>query len=137
MMNRIFHVKIAGSTYFFLIVLTVAMLFAFWCMKAVIGLVLALGLIVNIERIIHSTYTLTVDGKLVAYYGRFYKGKAIPLAEITDVELKRTSGFGGILPSRYVLVHYGEKGLLSLVPVKPEEFIRALVKRLEHREEEE
>ena len=136
-MNRIFHVKIAGGTYFLLILLTAVMVFAFWCMKAMIGLVVALGLIIIIERIIHSTYTLTADGKLVVYYGRFYKGKTIPLTDITDVELKRSSGFGGIMPSKYVLIHYEKKNLLSLVPVKPEEFINALVKRLEHRIEEE
>ena len=77
-MNRIFHVKIAGGTYFLLILLTAVMVFAFWCMKAMIGLVVALGLIIIIERIIHSTYTLTADGKLVVYYGRFYKGKTLP-----------------------------------------------------------
>ena len=54
-MNRIFHVKIAGGTYLFLILLTAVMVFAFWCMKAMIGLVVALGLIITIERIIHST----------------------------------------------------------------------------------
>ena len=116
-MNRIFHVKIAGGIYLFLILLTAVMVFAFWCMKAMIGLVVALGLIITIERIIHSTYTLTADGKLVVYYGRFYKGKTIPLTDITDVELKRSSGFGGIMPSKYVLIHYEKKNLLSLVPV--------------------
>ena len=45
-MNRIFHVKIAGGTYFLLILLTAVMVFAFWCMKAMIGLVVALGLII-------------------------------------------------------------------------------------------
>lgn len=137
MMNRIFHVKIAGTTYLYLILLTAAMILAFWCMKAIIGLVIALGLIVAIERIIHSTYTLAADGKLVVYHGRFYKGKTIPLTDITDVELKRSSGLGGMMASTYVLVHYGEGKLLSLVPVKPEEFINALVKRLEYRIEEE
>mgnify|MGYP002240678635 CR=1 FL=1 len=137
-MNRIFHVKIAGGTYLFLILLTAVMVFAFWCMKAMIGFGWwHWGLIITIERIIHSTYTLTADGKLVVYYGRFYKGKTIPLTDITDVELKRSSGFGGIMPSKYVLIHYEKKNLLSLVPVKPEEFINALVKRLEHRIEEE
>lgn len=136
MMNRIFHVKIAGTTYLYLILLTAAMILAFWCMKAIIGLVIALGLIVAIERIIHSTYTLAADGKLVVYHGRFYKGKTIPLTDITDVELKRSSGFGGMMASTYVLVHYGEGKLLSLVPVKPEEFINALVKRLEYRIED-
>ena len=107
-MNRIFHVKIAGGTYLFLILLTAVMVFAFWCMKAMIGLVVALGLIITIERIIHSTYTLTADGKLVVYYGRFYNGKTITWTEINVVELKRISGFGGIIPSKFVLRLYGE-----------------------------
>ncbi len=137
MMNRIFHVKIAQGAYIFLVLCTALMVIAFWYQEAIVGMVMALLLIVNIERIIHSTYTLTADGKVVVYYGRFYKGKTIPLTDITDVELKRSSGFGGIMPSKYVLVHYENKNLLSLIPVKPEEFINALVKRLEHRIEEE
>ncbi|WP_455663645.1 PH domain-containing protein [Phocaeicola sp.] len=136
-MNRIFHVKIAQGAYIFLVLCTALMVIAFWYQEAIVGMIMALLLIVNIERIIHSTYTLTADGKVVVYYGRFYKGKTISLTDITDVELKRSSGFGGIMPSKYVLVHYENKNLLSLVPVKPEEFINALVKRLEHRIEEE
>lgn len=137
MMNRIFHVKIAQGAYIFLVLCTALMVIAFWYQEAIVGMIMALLLIVNIERIIHSTYTLTADGKVVVYYGRFYKGKTISLTDITDVELKRSSGFGGIMPSQYVLIHYENKNLLSLVPVKPEEFINALVKRLEHRIEEE
>lgn len=135
-MNRIFHVKIAQGAYIFLVLCTALMVIAFWYQEAIVGMIMALLLIVNIERIIHSTYTLTADGKVVVYYGRFYKGKTIPLTDITDVELKRSSGFGGIMPSQYVLIHYENK-LLSLVPVKPKEFINALVTRLEHRMEEE
>ena len=92
-MNRIFHVKIAGGTYLFLILLTAVMVFAFWCMKAMIGLVVALGLIIIIERIIHSTYMLTADGKLVVYYGRFYKGKTIPLTDITKFRIRWNYAF--------------------------------------------
>lgn len=136
-MNRIFHVKIAQGAYIFLVLCTALMVIAFWYQEAIVGMIMALLLIVDIERIIHSTYTLTADGKVVVYYGRFYKGKTISLTDITDVELKRSSGFGGIMPSQYVLIHYENKNLLSLVPVKPEEFINALVKRLEHRIEEE
>lgn len=135
-MNRIFHVKIAQGAYIFLVLCTALMVVAFWYQEAIVGMIMALLLIVNIERIIHSTYTLTADGKVVVYYGRFYKGKTISLTDITDVELKRSSGFGGIMPSQYVLIHYENK-LLSLVPVKPKEFINALVIRLEHRMEEE
>lgn len=135
-MNRIFHVKIAAGTYVFLILFTTLTVIAFWFQQAIVGLVMALTLIVNIERIIHSTYTLTGDGSLVVYYGRFRKIKTIPLNTITDVELKRSPGLGGLMASKYVLVHLGDAGLLSLIPVKPEEFVKVLVKRLEHRTEE-
>lgn len=132
-MNRIFHVKITAGTYLFLILFTAIMIFAFWYMQSMVGLVMALALIVTIESVIHSTYTLTTEGKLVVYRGRFLKTINIPFAEITDVELKTSAGFGGVMTSQYVLVHYGNKKLLSLVPVKPTEFINALVNRLEHR----
>lgn len=136
-MNRIFHVKITTGTYLFLILFTAIMVFAFWYMQSIVGLVMAIALIVTIESVIHSTYTLTTEGKLVVYRGRFLKTITIPFADITDVELKQSSGFGGMMTSQYVLVHYSDKKLLSLVPVKPEEFINAIVRRLEHRMEEE
>ena len=125
MMNRIFHVKIAGGTYLFLMLLTAVMVFAFWCMKAMIGLIGGIG-----ADHYHWTYYpfyLYADcgWKAGGVLWSFYR-KTIPLTDITDVELKRSSGFGGIMPSKYVLIHYEKKNLLSLVPVKPEEFINAL-----------
>ena len=78
-MNRIFHVKIAGGTYLFLILLTAVMVFAFWCMKAMIGLVVALGLIITIERIIHSTYTADCGWKAGGVLWSFFiKGRPFP-----------------------------------------------------------
>lgn len=136
-MNRIFHVKITTGAYLFLVLFTAIMAFSFWNMQSLVGLVMALALIVIIESIIHSTYTLTSEGNLVVYRGRFLKTRTIPYTDITDVELKSTSGLGGVMTSQYVLVHYGDRKLLSLVPVKPKDFINALVKRLEHRMEEE
>lgn len=132
-MNRIFHVKIAVSTYVFLVLFTALMVVAFWFKESIVGLIMALALIINIERIIHSTYTLTADGKLIVYNGRFRKAKTIPLTDITDVELKHSAVLGGLVIPKYVLLHYDNEKLLSLIPVKPEEFINALVKRLEHR----
>lgn len=133
MMNRIFHVKTAVSAYLLLVVLAVAMVFAFWQMKAVIGLVAALGLIITIEHIIHSTYMLTADDRLVVYRGRFFKSKSIPLADVTGVELVKGTTFGGRVHAAYVQVYYAENSVLLLVPVKPEEFADTLMQRLEEK----
>ena len=120
-MNRTFHVKISGTTHLFLILFTLIMLVAFWYKgAALIGMFFAMIVIINIERIIHSTYTLTADGNLVIYNGRFQKEKNIPLSRIT-----------------YVLVHYDNDKVIDLLPEKPEEFMNALVRRLEHKEEDE
>ena len=81
-MNRTFHVKISGTTHLFLILFTLIMLVAFWYKgAALIGMFFAMIVIINIERIIHSTYTLTADGNLVIYNGRFQKEKNIPLSQ--------------------------------------------------------
>lgn len=135
-MNRIFHVQITGGTWVLLVLLTAVLLVAFWQMLALVALAVALGLVVLIERIIHSTYTLTTEGRLVVYYGRFSKGKNLLLTDIADVELLHGHGFAGLLPSTYVRVQLTDGKGLSLVPVKPEEFVRVLVKRLEQRRED-
>ena len=77
-MNRIFHVKIAGGTYLFLILLTAVMVFAFWCMKAMIGLVVALGLIITIERISSRHKPRRPKGSGWCNMVLFKKGKTIP-----------------------------------------------------------
>lgn len=136
-MNRIFHVKITIGTYTFLFLFSAIMILAFWYKESVAGLVMALALIVTIESIIHSTYTLTTEGNLVVYRGRFLKTRVVPFTDITDIELMRGSGLGGMMTSSYILVHHGDKKQMSLVPVKPKEFMNVLVKRLENRIEEE
>ena len=114
-MNRTFHVKISGTTHLFLILFTLIMLVAFWYKgAALIGMFFAMIVIINIERIIHSTYT-----------------------RITDVELKRLFGLKHLRFTRYVLVHYDNDKVIDLLPEKPEEFMNALVRRLEHKEEDE
>lgn len=121
------------GTYVWLIVLSLVMGGAFWYMQPLVGLATAMLLVVTIESIIHSTYTLTADGQLVVYRGRFLRSRTIDLRTITDVELRHSHGMVGFLAADYVLVHVREAQSCSLVPVKPEEFIRALVKRLEQR----
>lgn len=133
MMNRIFHVKIMTGTYVWLALLSLVMGGAFWFLHPLTGLAAAMLLVVTIESIIHSTYTLTAEGQLVVYRGRFLRSRTIDLSTITDVELRHSHGMGGWLASDYVLVHVREARACSLVPLKPEEFIRALVRRLEQR----
>lgn len=63
-MNRIFHARIAWYQYFLLVVLTVNAVGALWCKYILVAVLFMLMLIVVIEQIIHTTYTLTTNGDL-------------------------------------------------------------------------
>lgn len=129
-MNRIFHARIATGQYLFLLIATVVTIHQMWVKHVLIALLFMLLLIVVIERLIHTTYTITSDGRLVLHYGRFSRSKEIALKDITDV--RRASGMrvGGFAVMRHVLVSYGDKGkCVMLLPVKEDEFIKMLQRR--------
>lgn len=125
-MNRIFHARIAWYQYFLLIVLTVNAVGALWTKTALLAVLLVLLLIVLIEQIIHTTYTVTTDGKLVVYKGRFSRKKEIPLAEISSVKLCHSMKFGRFSVTRYVLIEYGAQKYEALMPVKEREFLELM-----------
>lgn len=88
-----------------------------------------LWLIVVIEKLIHTTYTVTPDGKLKLYFGRFSRSKEILLKDVISVERASSMQIGRFAVMRYVLVKYGAGKCEVLFPVKEEEFIRLLEER--------
>ena len=74
-MNRIFHARVAIGQYLFLLLATAVTLHEMWMRHAVLTVLFMLLLVVAIERLIHTTYTLTADGRLVLYFGRFCREK--------------------------------------------------------------
>lgn len=133
-MNRIFHARIAWYQYFLLIVLTVNAVGALWTKTILLAVVLMLFMIVLVEQIIHTTYTVTTDGKLLVYKGRFSRKKEISLADISSVEQCRSMKFGRFSVTRYVLIGYGKGKFEAVMPVKEREFMELMAKKLEHRE---
>ncbi|WP_291527904.1 PH domain-containing protein [Bacteroides sp. UBA939] len=130
-MNRIFHARIAAGQYLFLLPATAITVHQLWMNHVIMAIVFMLLLVVAIERLIHTTYTLTVDHKLVLFYGRFSHPKEIPLNEIISVERASSMKIGRFAVMRYVLVKYGTKGECAvLLPVKEDLFIKTLNERL-------
>ena len=127
-MNRIFHARIAIGQYLFLFLVAGMTVWALWDKHIVLALIMAAILIVGIEKLIHTTYTLTSDGNLVLYYGRFMAGKTISLQEVTGVESVCQIRLFGVGLMRCVLVHHGNK-TEALMPVKEEEFIEVINKK--------
>ena len=118
-MNRIFHARIAVGQYLFLVLATI------------MAILFMLLLIIAIERLIHTTYTLTTDGRLLLFYGRFSRSEEILLKDIISVERASSMKIGRFAVMSYVLVKYGTKGKCAvLLPVKEDLFIKTLTNRL-------
>lgn len=129
-MNRIFHVRIAWGQYLFLVLAAAITFYNLWEKNIILAVIFMLLLVVNIERLIHSTYTVTSDGKLVLSFGRFSRNREILLKDITLVEPACSMRVGKFAVMRYVLVRYGKDKCEGLLPVKEEEFIRLLEERI-------
>ena len=129
-MNRIFHARIAWYQYFLLVVLTVNVVGALWCKYILPAVMLILMLIVVIEKIIHTVYTVTPDGILEISTGRFIRKKVIPISEITAIRKCHSMKFGRFSVTEYVLIEYGKGKFVSVMPVKEREFVELLEKRL-------
>ena len=129
-MNRIFHARIAWYQYFLLVVLTVNVVGALWCKYILPAALLILMLIVVIEQIIHTVYTVTPDGILEISTGRFIRKKVIPISEITAIRKCHSMKFGRFSVTEYVLIEYGKGKFVSVMPVKEREFVELLEKRL-------
>lgn len=130
-MNRIFHARIAAGQYLFLLIATAVTIHEMWMKHAILTITFMLLLIIAIERLIHTTYTLTADGKLILFFGRFSRPKEIRLKDIISVERASSMKIGRFAVMRYVLVRYGTKGKCAvLLPVKEDMFIKMLQERL-------
>ena len=54
-------------------------------------------LVVSIEKLIHTTYTVTADNRLLLFFGRFSRGREILLKDITSVERTSSMRIGDLL----------------------------------------
>lgn len=129
-MNRIFHARIAWYQYFLLAVLTVNVVGALWCKYILPAVLLMLMLVIVIEQIIHTVYTVTPDGILEISTGRFIRKKIIPVSEITAIKKCHSMKFGRFSVTEYVLIEYGKGKFASVMPVKEREFAELLEKRI-------
>ena len=110
----------------FILLATAVAVYGLWEKHILVAVFFMLLLIVSIEKLIHTTYTVTPDGKLLLSFGRFSRGKEILLKDVTSVERASSMQVGRFAVMRYVLVKYGQDKCVALLPVKEEEFIRLI-----------
>ncbi|MBP1612830.1 MAG: hypothetical protein H6Q13_278 [Bacteroidetes bacterium] len=129
-MNRIFHARIIWYQYIYLLLLALVTLFLIWEKHALPALLFALLMVMLIEKIVHTTYTVTSDGELILYFGRFSKKRKIAIADILSVEKANSMQLGGFSITNYVLIRYGYKKYVAVLPLHEQEFIALLKKYL-------
>ena len=127
-MSRTFQHRVTPSAVVSILLLAFLTLYFFWHRSAshvIIALILLVTTTLVIDRVIHTTYTLTDEGVLEIYGGRFGGVRRLPLTDIISVEVKKP--LLGI--SNYVLIMYGANHFVSVQPDNEEAFIREIKKR--------
>ncbi|NDV65736.1 PH domain-containing protein [Bacteroides sp. 224] len=127
-MNHIFHTRIVWHQYLFLVVVGLLAFHLLWIRAILLAAVCMLLLVVFIERFIHTTYTVTTEGMLILYMGRFSKSKNIAIKDIVSVEKRYLLKIGSFYLTSYLLIHYSKDKYVSVLPVKEREFIDTVEK---------
>lgn len=129
-MNRVFHARITWYHLLFLVLVSVCTVYLVWHKQALGALLFSLVLLVLIECVIHTTYTVTAEGLLVIAKGRFYKKRIIPIEEILSIERKRSMTVFNCSVTHFVLIRWGYDKYVALIPVKEKEFIQLIRERI-------
>ena len=129
-MDRIFRARIAFYQYLLLIVFAATAFVFLWFKYILAAVVLVIFLLIVIEKIIHTTYTLTKDNELVIYRGRFSRKFTLPISQITALRRGHSMKIGSFSVTNYILVEYGENRFVSVMPIKEDEFVQLIDKRL-------
>ncbi|WP_321481103.1 PH domain-containing protein [uncultured Bacteroides sp.] len=127
-MDRVFHARITWYQYLYVLFLSLAIVFFIWEKIALPALLLAVLLVVLIEKLIHTTYTITTDGTLLISLGRFVKKRRISFTDILSVEKKHSMKIGGFSITHFLLIRYSYSKYVAVLPVKEDEFIELLNK---------
>lgn len=136
-MNRLFRAKIHKGSYVMLLALLVLTVFCMWNKAAVIMGVAMVLMVVVIERMINTTYTVTSDGRLVIHKGRLSKDVTLDVRGIQRID--RAQGyrlFGASLQSSLIIV-MDDGRQVCVTPALEDEFVDCIRrKRLKLDQEE-
>lgn len=128
-MNRVFQAKINIGNYILLILLLLVAIHSMWCVNGILLCFSLLLLVVIIERMIHTTYTITTDGMLIINNGRFSRRKEVPLSDINSIERIRGMRIGGKTISTSLLITCKNGKIFQVSPRNEDDFVKCVQKR--------
>ncbi len=139
-MNRLFHAKITTGQYAVLVFLFICVACLLWQVdngtKPVVGILLSIVIflmVVVVERMINTTYTITTDGMLVIHKGRFARDVIVDIHDIVKVENVCSFSFSGIKIGERVRLTTDKQVILFVNPDNVGDFIGKINKTKETR----
>jgi hypothetical protein len=81
------------------------------------GALFTLWVIYMVEKVLHTTYTLTPERILIISQGRFFKNRTIAIDEIESIDEFYKLKLAGISVTEFILIKH-KKEYYSLLPAK-------------------
>ncbi len=127
-MDRVFQARIRISSILLLAAVTVAAVYFMWCKNGILMAVALLFMVVVIEMMVKTAYTVKASGMLVIRRGRFSRTVEINLQDIESIErINRFRVFGRTM-SKYLLIHVKGGVSVAVMPVNEEGFVKCIEK---------
>ena len=124
-MNRLFNAKVEPGSWVLLFAVLAVTAYLMWTSRnGVVICIMLLLLVVLIERIIHSNYTVTSEGMLIVHTGRFSKDKTIDLSQVRSVKRMVAMRIFGKEFRSFVVIECADGRILSLIPREEEKFLK-------------
>ena len=127
-MNRTFHSRTRWDQLIYILILGLLCLYMLWIKQAILATLVSILLLIIIERVINTSYTITQDQLLIIKRGRFSKEKTIKLDDINDLEIRRSARFGSVSVINYVLITYNKSKYIGITPTKPNKFVELIIR---------
>lgn len=135
-MNRQFHAKVSFGSYVLLAAMLSVAIYLIWqtayLTKQWCGILITADLLIMviiIERIINTTYTVTHDNRLVIHNGRFSKDIILSLDDIDRIDRINSMRIGGKALRTTLVIVMNDKTEHYIYPRNEEDFVQFLIKR--------
>ena len=128
-MDKIYHQRFTLAAKSFISVVTLLAVYLFWFKSIahiIVGVMVVLMLVSIIESVIHTTYKITSDDKLIIERGRLFKKRILPIGDIVKISRRETK----FKLSHYILIEYGADKCVSLQPEDEDALMEEIKKHL-------
>ena len=128
-MDKIYHQRFTLAAKSFITVITLLAVYLFWFKSiahVIVGVMVVRMLVSIIESVIHTTYKITSDDKLIIERGRLFKKRILPIGDIVKISRRETK----FKLSHYILIEYGADKCVSLQPEDEDALMEEIKKRL-------